>query len=93
MIHICIFSALDFNGLFRMRLGETKAEFLMHFPGDAVWQKVLHRQVLCVEDCLFFIPYRAHGISVFNLDDSVHNQVVLTLKPPVTNISEKSASI
>ena len=77
------FSALDFNGLFRMRLGETKAEFLMHFPGDAVWQKVMHRQVIRVEDCLFFIPYRAHGISVFNLKNYTMDYILMSSKAKV----------
>ncbi|SDP35193.1 hypothetical protein [Selenomonas ruminantium] len=67
------FSENSFNGLFRYRVGETKAEFLGSFPGEEPWQGDLHRNVFVKGDKLFFIPINGHGISVYDCRNSKFN--------------------
>lgn len=60
------FSARNMNGLFRYKIGESKTEFLGHFKDEIIWQRTLHRQVINVENYLYFIPYNGQGISIYN---------------------------
>ncbi len=60
------FSAENFNGLFCLEAGKSEAEFLGHFEKEKLWQKCLHRQVIGVSDYLYFIPFAAGGVSIYN---------------------------
>ena len=60
------FSETSFNGLFRCKEGDTKAEFLGRFPGEDLWQGDLHRNVFVRGDKLYFIPLNGHGIAVYD---------------------------
>lgn len=60
------FSALNFNGLFRVKVGEEDAEFLGHFEQEELWQKDMHCRCIRVRDELYFIPVNGKGISIYN---------------------------
>lgn len=61
------FSARNFNGFFRLELGKAEADFIGYFKDEEMLQKNLHRQVVCVDDKLFFIPYTGKGVSIFDI--------------------------
>ena len=63
------FSETSFNGLFRCKEGDTKAEFLGRFPGEDLWQGDLHRKIYVQGDRLYFIPMNGHGISIYDCRD------------------------
>ena len=76
MFHLCdmyrqedfiFFSAMDFNGLFRKRRGESICEFLGAFPGEEISGERLHRKVIHRDGVLYFTPFRAHGISTYHM--------------------------
>ena len=81
------FSALDFNGLFRVKKGEHNAEFIMHFPGDLSWQMMMHRQIINVGRTLFFIPFNAHGISVYHIDEDKMEYISIPCENKLLNFS------
>jgi hypothetical protein len=60
------FSARNFNGLFRIAIGTDTAEFLGHFKEEEILKKNLHRQVVCINNQLYFIPYTGKGISIYD---------------------------
>lgn len=61
------FSSIDFNGLFRQKIGNIYCEFISFFEKEDLDQVNLHRRVFFNESSLFFIPYRGRGISEYNL--------------------------
>lgn len=69
------FSARNFNGLFRVEIGKSEAEFLGHFREEAILQKNLHRQVFCIDNYLYFIPYTGKGISIYDKANKVFSFV------------------
>lgn len=60
------FSADNFNGLFRYKKGEGKAELLGYFSEYPSYKKNLHRQVVDIDEKLYFIPYEGKGIDIYD---------------------------
>jgi len=60
------FSAKFYNALFCIDKNTGAVEFVTHFINEASYTSELHRQVFAVEDTLYFIPYRSHGIHEYN---------------------------
>lgn len=79
-----IFSARNVNGLFRCEIGKTDAEFLGHFKDEIIWQKNIHRQIIALGDCLYFIPYTGKGISIYDKKTSVISFVKIREKPQIS---------
>lgn len=61
------FSAEKFNGLFRVKIGGSEAEFLGHFPGEVMWQDAIHGRVLAMSGRLYFLPFKGKGIGIYDL--------------------------
>ena len=61
------FSAVDHNGLYKMRLDNNETVKIAEFPNeDNIFE--LHRKVIVYNRILFFIPCRGRGISAYHLD-------------------------
>ncbi len=61
------FSASDFNGLFRLKKGESYAEWLGWFQKEPLWQKRIHYKIVEQDGRLFFNPFFGHGIHTYDL--------------------------
>lgn len=59
-----LFSSWYSNGLFRLEKGKKNAEYIGDFQETA--PLFLHRQVLNIAGCIYFIPYYGNGISIYD---------------------------
>lgn len=61
------FSNNTFNAFMRVNRKNGICTYLRSFPDEMVWAKVLHKKIERYNDCLFFFPNEAKGISKYNL--------------------------
>lgn len=61
------FSANNLNALCCYNIESNITKIIGKFDKEFVWQKYIHNSVIEKDGCLFFLPYRGHGISKFNL--------------------------
>lgn len=74
------FSALQFNGLFKAEINKNNAEFLGHFKEENIWQRNLHRQILNLDNRIYFIPYNGHGIHIYDLNTGDMHYIMIKEK-------------
>lgn len=61
------FSNNTFNALMRIDKKSWKCKYLKSFGGNDLWSKSLHKKIEKYNNCLFFFPNYAKGISKYNL--------------------------
>lgn len=69
------FCATDFNGLFRYDIEKDKLSFMGSFPEESVGRRYCYSSCVLYEDKLFFPPYMANEIAVFNMEKSVFEKI------------------
>lgn len=72
------FSAIEFNGLFRWKEGQPKAEFVSSFDGEQTLQENLHSHVVLYERKMYFIPFNGSGVSIYDVDSGKMDFVSIT---------------
>lgn len=60
-------SCLEFNGLYKIYYETGENEYLGSFPNETLVSKNLHRNAFIVNDLVYFIPYKAINIQVYNI--------------------------
>lgn len=60
-------SSLFFNGLFKIDCMNGSTEYLGKFPNELLDQAYMHRNAFLIKDCIFFVPYKAKNIHVYNI--------------------------
>lgn len=69
------FSAIDHNGLYKMRLDSNEMTKIAEFQYEKNISE-LHRKVIIHDRVLFFVPYKGSGISSYHLDTNKMDYVI-----------------
>lgn len=68
--HHVWFTASEFNGLFKMDANTYKVEFLGQFPDEEVEEHRLYKEIVENNGKLYFAPYNAQNIAVYDKEKS-----------------------
>ncbi len=69
------FSSANTNGLFKANLETEMVEFVGRFFGEDIFKRDLHLKTLLIGKEIWFIPYNAERISIYNLEEKVFSQI------------------
>lgn len=72
------FSALNCNGLYRMRINGKQAEFIGTFPNEEVDQRHLHGAIKAYEGKLYLAPYNGNYLNIFDINEEKFTSIDLT---------------
>lgn len=61
------FSAAEFNGLFCESLDDGKIEYLGSFPREELFGRLTHKNVVGIDEMLYFFPFSGKGITSFDI--------------------------
>ncbi len=68
-------SLLECNGLVKVDTSTRTAYFVDCFKNEKN-EYQLHSQILCYENKLFFVPWNAHNIAIYDLKENIMRQVM-----------------
>lgn len=72
------FSAINHNGLYRTDLEGSFLEVIANFPSEKPDTRHLHSKVCLIDQKLYFAPFNANSISIYDLNDSHMTSIDVT---------------
>lgn len=81
------FSALNCNGLYRMKIGDNQAEFIDTFPKEKMDIRHLHGAIKAFEGKLYVVPYFGNCLNIFDIKEEKFETIDLT--PYIGDVKSK----
>lgn len=71
------FSAINSNGLYKMNITTKKLQLIAFFPKEDLEKQFLHSKILQYENKLFFVPFQAKEIAIYDMEKGTMSSLEL----------------